>query len=85
MCEASPAVAASDEVYIEEKAAREEVVCYDDGDRGADEAPFEFLSSMLGVVRHAVSDGLTQTKAQFMKAFRGAQNNKTQSVASYIP
>lgn len=42
--EAAPALAALDEEDVEREEKREEVHSEDDGDRGADEAPAEFLS-----------------------------------------
>lgn len=41
--EAVPAGSAVDEADVEEEGEREKVVSYDDGDWGADEAPFELL------------------------------------------
>jgi len=80
--QAWPASSTGNEPDIEKKENRQKVIRDSDGDRSSNETPFKLLNNNVSKAgndrtRLSKEGQITQTKSQFMKAFKGAQINRT--------
>ncbi len=80
--QAWPASSTGNEPDIEKKKNGQKVIRDSNGDRRSNETPFKLLDNNVSKAgsdrtRSSKEGRITQTKSQFIKAFKGAQINRT--------